>query len=81
MPVAKGTRTCTTILDKRTGEMTELIVRVPEEDESIWRILMATTFTQEPAGRVGAEERELLEKWAVTLLKYPKLEAIALCGM
>ncbi|KAJ3053565.1 hypothetical protein HK097_003942 [Rhizophlyctis rosea] len=59
VPVAKGTRTCTTVLDKRTGEMTELI---------------------EPAGRVGAEERELLEKWAVTLLKDPKLEAIALCG-
>ncbi|KAJ3039904.1 hypothetical protein HDV00_011687 [Rhizophlyctis rosea] len=59
VPVAKGTRTCTTVLDKRTGEMTELI---------------------EPAGRVGADERERLESLALLLLKDPKLEAIALCG-
>lgn len=27
VPVSKTTRTCTTVLDKRTGDMTELIVR------------------------------------------------------
>ncbi|KAJ3273889.1 hypothetical protein HK104_004212 [Borealophlyctis nickersoniae] len=59
VPVGKGTRTCTTVLDKRTGAMTELI---------------------EPAGRVSAEERSLLESRAMELLKGRKLEAIALCG-
>lgn len=58
--VRKATRTCTTLLDKFTGDMTELI---------------------EPAARVDAKDREILEQTIKKLVTgSPQMEAIALCG-